>query len=86
MKQAFFESADRLFPTYVRLLKESGSGFFAKSGVSWVDFLVANYLLSRRINEPEVLEKYPELETYVDRVHAVPQIKEYVEKRAQIFL
>uniref|UniRef100_A0A914DEB3 glutathione transferase n=1 Tax=Acrobeloides nanus TaxID=290746 RepID=A0A914DEB3_9BILA len=81
LKQAFFESADKLFPTYVKLLKESGSGFFAKSGVSWVDFLVANYLLSRRINEPEVLKKHQDLEEFVDRVHALPQIKEYVEKR-----
>uniref|UniRef100_A0A914DNT2 glutathione transferase n=1 Tax=Acrobeloides nanus TaxID=290746 RepID=A0A914DNT2_9BILA len=83
LKQAFLESTDKLFPTYVKLLKESGSGFFAKSGLSWVDFVVANYLLSIRINEPEVLKKYPELEKYVDRVHAVPQIKEYVEKRGQ---
>ena len=83
MKQAFLESVDKLFPTYVKLLKESGSGFFAKSGVSWADFLVANYLLSIRINEPEVLKKYQDLEEFVDRVHALPQIKEYVEKRTQ---
>uniref|UniRef100_A0A914DPH3 glutathione transferase n=1 Tax=Acrobeloides nanus TaxID=290746 RepID=A0A914DPH3_9BILA len=40
LKQAFLESTDKLFPTYVKLLKESGSGFFAKSGLSWVDFVV----------------------------------------------
>uniref|UniRef100_A0A914CGS1 glutathione transferase n=1 Tax=Acrobeloides nanus TaxID=290746 RepID=A0A914CGS1_9BILA len=82
-KQAFLESADKLFPTYVKLLKESGSGFFAKSGVSWADFLIANYLLSIRNNEPEVLKKHQDLEEFVDRVHALPQIKEYVEKRTQ---
>uniref|UniRef100_A0A914CIJ4 glutathione transferase n=1 Tax=Acrobeloides nanus TaxID=290746 RepID=A0A914CIJ4_9BILA len=84
LRQAFLESADKLFPTYVKLLKESGSGFFAKSGVSWADFLIANYLLSIRINEPEALKKYPELEQYVDRIHALPQIKDYVDKRPHI--
>uniref|UniRef100_A0A914EMG3 glutathione transferase n=1 Tax=Acrobeloides nanus TaxID=290746 RepID=A0A914EMG3_9BILA len=82
--QAFIDGTEKLFPTYVKLLKESGSGFFAKSGVSWVDFVIANYLLSIRINEPEVLKKYPDLEKYVDQIHALPQIKDYVDKRPLI--
>uniref|UniRef100_A0A914ECI8 glutathione transferase n=1 Tax=Acrobeloides nanus TaxID=290746 RepID=A0A914ECI8_9BILA len=81
LTDSFVASTEKLFPVYVKLLNESGSGFFAKSGVTWVDFLVANYLLNIRMHEPEILKKYPELEEHVDRVHSLPKVKEYVEKR-----
>jgi hypothetical protein len=43
--------------------------------------MIADYLLSIKYNEPEVYNKYPELDAYVKRVQAVPQIKGYIENR-----
>ncbi|KAI1709030.1 putative glutathione S-transferase 7 [Ditylenchus destructor] len=43
-KDVFLPAAERIFPQYVRLLKESGSGFFAPSGLTYADFIVGDYL------------------------------------------
>jgi glutathione S-transferase len=42
LKKDLFEPAlKRFFPLFEKLLKESGSGFFVKSGVTWADFFFA---------------------------------------------
>ncbi|KAI1708450.1 putative glutathione S-transferase 5 [Ditylenchus destructor] len=82
-KDVFLPAAEKLFPQYVRLLKESGSGFFAPSGVTYVDFIVGDYL-EHWVNELEpqyMKEKYPELVAYVKKVHAVPEIQKYLKTR-----
>ncbi|KAI1700930.1 glutathione S-transferase 1 [Ditylenchus destructor] len=79
-KEIFVPAAERYFPRLVKLLNESGSGFFAKSGVSWVDFFLANTSLTIKNFAPEMLDKYPELKDHFERVHALPQLQPYFAK------
>ncbi|KAI1701766.1 RWD domain-containing protein [Ditylenchus destructor] len=81
-KDVFLPNAERLFPQYVRLLKESGSGFLAPSGLTFVDFTVADYF-DYWINklEPEFMENYPEIVAFVEKVYLLPQIQDYMKKR-----
>ncbi|KAH7694867.1 Protein GST-6, partial [Aphelenchoides avenae] len=58
-KKVFIPAVDRNFPIYLALLKDSGSGFLLKSGVTWVDFVVSEYMTTIKHYEPEILEKYP---------------------------
>ncbi|KAI1709036.1 putative glutathione S-transferase 8 [Ditylenchus destructor] len=82
-KDVFLPNAERLFPQYVRLLKESGSGFLAPSGLTFVDFTVADYFefwISKL--EPEFMkENYPEIVAFVERVYSLPQIQDHMKKR-----
>ena len=66
---------------FVKILKESDSGFLVKSGVTWVDFVLAEFLYTIQNMEPTVMHDYPELEEFIDRVYSLPNIKKYVEKR-----
>uniref|UniRef100_A0A915DBT6 Glutathione S-transferase n=1 Tax=Ditylenchus dipsaci TaxID=166011 RepID=A0A915DBT6_9BILA len=64
------------------LLKESGSGYFAPSGITFVDFIVADYLLNWKLKEEKFMkDKFPELIAYVDKVHALPQLQDYLSER-----
>jgi hypothetical protein len=62
-------------------LKESGSGFFAKSGVTWVDFFIAEGFVTINNLVPDFFKKHATIKSFVDKVHSVPQIKDYVAKR-----
>ncbi|KAI1707461.1 putative glutathione S-transferase 5 [Ditylenchus destructor] len=77
-KVVFLPNAERLFPQYVRLLKESGSGFFAPSGLTFVDFSVAVYFQYWTSEwELEFMkENYPEIVAFVERVYS--QIQDHM--------
>ncbi|KAK0395159.1 hypothetical protein QR680_001146 [Steinernema hermaphroditum] len=68
---------DTHFPLLVQRLKESGSGFFAESGITWVDLVVSEQLSTFRNFKPDALARYPELEQHIETVHSVPQIQKW---------
>ncbi|KAK0395160.1 hypothetical protein QR680_001147 [Steinernema hermaphroditum] len=74
-------AVSRQFPLLVKYLKESGSGFFVKSGVTWVDLLISEQLSTFKNFQPDILNEYPELEKHIETVRALPQLKAYIEKR-----
>uniref|UniRef100_A0A914DMM9 glutathione transferase n=1 Tax=Acrobeloides nanus TaxID=290746 RepID=A0A914DMM9_9BILA len=60
---------------------ESESGFLSKSGVSWIDFMVANHMWAvRKVASETMKKKYPTLLSHAERVFALPGIKDFVEK------
>lgn len=66
-------------PVLEKLLKESSSGFFVKSGVSWVDFYVASVVETIEGLDPKIMACYPEILNHKERVYALPQLKTYLE-------
>ncbi|KAI1703638.1 putative glutathione S-transferase 5 [Ditylenchus destructor] len=76
------ESTDKKFPTYVSQIEASGSGFLMPSGVTWADFPVANFLETFKNTQPDLWSgRWPVLEEFHRRVHALPRIDEYVKNR-----
>uniref|UniRef100_A0A914C6E8 glutathione transferase n=1 Tax=Acrobeloides nanus TaxID=290746 RepID=A0A914C6E8_9BILA len=80
-KEKFLPAVEKTFPILIKYLNVAGNGFFFKSGISWVDFFIANNILRLNALHPELFEKYHELKEHCDRVHSLPQIKDYVESR-----
>ena len=81
-KDVFVPGAAIHFPRLVKLLAQSGgSGFFAPSGPTIVDFVLAEYFDNVRENEPDTFAKFPELIAHSAKVHSLPQLKEYMGKR-----
>ncbi|KAI6233738.1 hypothetical protein M3Y99_00889200 [Aphelenchoides fujianensis] len=77
-----FEPAiKKFFPLFEKQLKASGSGFFVKSGSSWADFFVAEGFQSLKNVEPGVIAKWPFALEFLERVHSLPALKEYVAGR-----
>uniref|UniRef100_A0A915EBP3 glutathione transferase n=1 Tax=Ditylenchus dipsaci TaxID=166011 RepID=A0A915EBP3_9BILA len=52
-KDVFLPGMQKYLPLYVKTLKESGSGFVAKSGLTWVDFMLAEFLTTLKNMHPE---------------------------------
>ena len=80
-KNVFLPGTERIFTLFVKLLAESGSGFFIKSGLTYVDFVLVEFFDTIRLLEPEVIGKYKELIAFVDKVYAVPKLKSYLSTR-----
>jgi glutathione S-transferase len=73
---------EKFGPHLERFLKEAGSGFFGKSGPSYVDFFIAEGLFSLYNVEKELLEsKYPFLVQHFKKVHALPELQKYLSTR-----
>uniref|UniRef100_A0A914QBM0 glutathione transferase n=1 Tax=Panagrolaimus davidi TaxID=227884 RepID=A0A914QBM0_9BILA len=82
-KTKFLPAAEIYLPLYQKYLKESGSGFLVKSGLTFADFIVSEFLITLRLNAPEIIEKYPEILQYIDRMKNIPQLKEYYATRKE---
>ncbi|CAK5018072.1 unnamed protein product [Meloidogyne enterolobii] len=80
-KTVFLPGTERLYPIFVKLLAQSGSGFFVSSGLTYVDLVLAEYFDLTRKLEPEVVGKYKELNDFIDKVYAVPKLKAYLGTR-----
>jgi len=80
-KEIYLPAVNRIFPVYVRGLKESGSGFLTSSGPTWIDFFVEEYLVTLHGIEKKLFKKYPELETFANRIQSVPQLVSYMSTR-----
>uniref|UniRef100_A0A914CVG2 glutathione transferase n=1 Tax=Acrobeloides nanus TaxID=290746 RepID=A0A914CVG2_9BILA len=79
--ELWIPNSQHALPILEKLLKEAGTGFFGKDGVTWVDFNVVEYINTLEGMDPETLNKYPELINFKQRVYELPQIKNYVETR-----
>jgi glutathione S-transferase len=80
-KDVFLPNAETNLGLYEKKLNQSSSGYLLRSGLTMVDFMVAEYLDTLRTDEPDFMAKFPELGKYIDRVNALPQLKEYMAKR-----
>jgi glutathione S-transferase len=80
-KDVLNPAAEKMFKVLEKALDESGSGFAAASGVTWLDFLISERLYTLEQLKPEFLNGHEKLAEYVKRVQNLPEIKSYMESR-----
>uniref|UniRef100_A0AC34FPA8 Glutathione S-transferase n=1 Tax=Panagrolaimus sp. ES5 TaxID=591445 RepID=A0AC34FPA8_9BILA len=68
----------------IKTLKNANSGFFMPSGITWVDFVISQYLNQVRRYDKECFENYPELISHMEIIHGFPQLQDYLEKRKNV--
>uniref|UniRef100_A0A914ZBB1 glutathione transferase n=1 Tax=Panagrolaimus superbus TaxID=310955 RepID=A0A914ZBB1_9BILA len=83
-EEIFLPAVKQNFTYLVKTLKNSNSGFFMPSGITWVDFVISQYLNLVRRYDKECFEDYPELIEHLERIHSFPQLKIYLEKRKNV--
>ena len=81
--EVFVPAVAKTFPVYVRVLKESGSGFFVKSGLTWIDFMVSEYFTTLKNIDTGLFNMYPQLMEYRKRVQTHPKVRDYISKRKE---
>lgn len=80
-KQLFQPCIKNYFPQFVKVLNASKSGFLLSSSLSWIDFYFVEYFVSIRNLEVNAFKKYRELLAYVERVHSLPTLTDYIKIR-----
>lgn len=80
-KTSFKPCMEKSMPILEKFLNESSSGFFSKSGVSWVDFYVANFFESLEGFDKELMDGYRGVLEHKERIYALPQLQKYLETR-----
>ncbi|KAI6220570.1 Hematopoietic prostaglandin D synthase [Aphelenchoides besseyi] len=67
-------------PKLEKILTDVGSGFFVKSGVSWVDFYVAGVIKTFFNLDPTTMATYKTLKAHNDRIYGLPELQAYLKK------
>uniref|UniRef100_A0A914DCF2 glutathione transferase n=1 Tax=Acrobeloides nanus TaxID=290746 RepID=A0A914DCF2_9BILA len=80
-KDSFLPAVKKNFTILVNFLKESKSGFFMPSGITWVDFAISQYLDKVRRYDKDCFDDYPELIDHIEMIHGLPKLQEYLKKR-----
>ncbi|CAJ0914407.1 unnamed protein product, partial [Mesorhabditis belari] len=88
-KEVVEPAREKFFPLVVKRLSENEAGFLVGDKLSWADLFFANhleYFVTGGFNSSDYLDKYPELLAYQKRIHNIPEIKKWIEKRPQTAL
>ncbi len=78
--------AEKDFAVIERRLAGSLSGYLMSSGLTWIDFPIAEFFTTVHNLHPEVMANYPNVEKHRRRVHSHPRVKSYVEGRKEIMV
>ncbi len=77
----FLPTVKLLLPILNERLSKSGSDFFLPSGLSYVDFVIAEQIFTIEHTDPTLFTDFPALLDFKDRVHSLPGIQNYVANR-----
>ncbi|KAF7492545.1 hypothetical protein SSS_10122 [Sarcoptes scabiei] len=55
--------------------------FVAGTNISYIDFLVYEYLIRVKIFAPEIFTKFPNLNSYITRIESMPKISAYIKQQ-----
>ncbi|GMT13632.1 hypothetical protein PFISCL1PPCAC_4929, partial [Pristionchus fissidentatus] len=80
-KEHGIPARDKFFPLIEKQLKETGSGFLVGASVTYVDLLIAEQVEQITTNVPAFLDAFPEVLEHAKKIHAIPQIKKWIEAR-----
>ncbi|GMS82180.1 hypothetical protein PENTCL1PPCAC_4355, partial [Pristionchus entomophagus] len=72
---------DKFFSLIEKQLKETASGFLVGQSVTWVDLLIAESVQVVLGADPSFLNSFPEVKKHEKKIHAIPQIKNWIEHR-----
>uniref|UniRef100_A0A7E4VKV5 glutathione transferase n=1 Tax=Panagrellus redivivus TaxID=6233 RepID=A0A7E4VKV5_PANRE len=80
-KDVYIPNRDTAFKRLGDLLSKSKSGFVVDSGVTYVDFFIADHITTLLNLDPSFEKTFPEIVAYQKKVYALPQLKDYITTR-----
>uniref|UniRef100_A0A914PGW7 GST N-terminal domain-containing protein n=1 Tax=Panagrolaimus davidi TaxID=227884 RepID=A0A914PGW7_9BILA len=75
---------DRNLPIYSNFLEESKSGFMVRSGVSWADFIISEYLIGLQKVNSNVFDGHDDIKEYIERVTNDIDRKKFEKKKKRV--
>ncbi|KHJ84815.1 glutathione S-transferase protein [Oesophagostomum dentatum] len=80
-KDVLIPARDKYLGILTKFLKKNSSGFLVGDSVTWVDLLVAEHCSTMLNFVPEFLDGFPEVKAHMEKVHAIPNVKKWLETR-----
>jgi len=71
------------FKSYIAILEKNGGGkgFIVGDSLTWADIGLAHALWGLQTRQPGILDAYPLLKSYMERITSRPNIKAWIDKR-----
>ncbi|CAP24213.1 Protein CBR-GST-30 [Caenorhabditis briggsae] len=86
--ETFLPNFKKHYQFFTRFLKASGAGFLIGDSLTWVDILIAQHtsdLLSDSgsvfATKDSIIDEFPELKAHQKKIHAIPNLKKWIETR-----
>jgi hypothetical protein len=64
-------------------LKEAGNGFYSKSGLTYLDFVMSQGSERMATTEPDLVKDFPLFVAHGKRINEMPELQEYIKIRPQ---
>ncbi|CAB3398531.1 unnamed protein product [Caenorhabditis bovis] len=82
IRSEIYKPAEEIYFKYLnKYLAQSKSGFLVGDSVTFADLTIADNLLTLQVNKLNDLSKEPALLNYQKKIHSLPKLKEWIEKR-----
>ncbi|PAV60686.1 hypothetical protein WR25_14442 [Diploscapter pachys] len=82
-QDVYIPTIKKHFPLFVSFLKNNKSGFFVGDRLTWVDITLAHAFSTMDKTDSELMKDFPEVIDHYKKIHSLPKIKEYLEKRPE---
>lgn len=82
-KEVFLPKIENAMTRLTSIIKGSGNGFLFKSGLTYADFSLAEFVYSMLQREKDEISKYSVIIEHQKKVYGLPKIKEYISKRKE---
>ncbi|KAI6170811.1 CRE-GST-7 protein [Aphelenchoides bicaudatus] len=79
--EKFIPAAKKYLPFFEQALLEAGSGFYAKSGITYFDFVVFEAASRIAKDEPELAKEFPLFVKNGHKFHEIPELQDYLSTR-----
>ncbi|PAV60687.1 hypothetical protein WR25_14443 [Diploscapter pachys] len=80
-QEIYVPAVKKHMPLFVNFLKNNKSGYLVGDGLTWADIVIAYGMGDLDEADSELLDDFPELRTHYKKIHSLPKLKEYLEKR-----
>jgi hypothetical protein len=80
-KDKFIPAWQKYGPHFEAALKEANSGFYAPSGLTYLDLIMSQGSERMLETEPELVKDFPLFVAHGKRVNALPELQEYLKNR-----
>ncbi|CAD5213235.1 unnamed protein product [Bursaphelenchus xylophilus] len=79
----FIPPATKALEFFAKMLEGTGNGYVLKSGITYADFFVQNYVTTLRKLDDKLVAKYPIVVEHFEKIQKLPQIKDYMANRKE---
>ncbi|CAD5209092.1 unnamed protein product [Bursaphelenchus okinawaensis] len=79
--EIFVPVATKALDYYQNMLNKANNGYILASGLTYADLVVYSHLLTLRNCDAELVDKYPKLLEFIERIEGLPQLQKYFKSR-----